>query len=404
MSVRAARRSIPHVKARRRLTAPQWTFDVCVALFVLTLGLVGTMQIGDRPDIAYIRDADAFHFTLIGLMALPLVLRRVYTVPAFLTVLVAWIVDRGLEYPDTPAALGVAIAFYTIGAELERREATLIGGISSAAVVVWTGIGAAILDSVTLVALFTTTIATLTPLLLGREMHERRKRVEELRLKVEQADREREEQARRAVLEERSRIARELHDVVAHQVTVMTLQAEGAKRVASVADPRILEALETIRVTGHSALNDMRRTLGLLRQDDQAPDTRPLPRLSDIDELIGQMRKAGVDVDVEMSGERKPLSDGAELSAYRIVQESLTNAIRHGGPGVRAKVLIDFEPDHLAVSVTDDGRGSTSAKPGNGGHGIIGMRERVAVLGGEFEAGPKAGGGYEVRATIPVDA
>lgn len=404
MSGGLARRSIPYVTPRRRLTAPQWAFDVCVALFVVILGFVGTIQIGDRPDVDFIRDADVFHFTLVSLMALPLVFRRVYTVPVFVTVLVAWIIDRGLDYPDTPAAMGVAIAFYTIGAELDRRPATLIGGVSSAAVVAWTGIGAAALESVTIVALLTTTIATVTPLLLGREMHERRRRIEELRLKIEEADRAREEQARRAVLEERSRIARELHDVVAHQVTVMTLQAEGARRIATGADPRISEALETIRVTGHSALMDMRRTLGLLRQEDQGPDTKPLPRLSDIEDLVDQMTKAGVDVDVEVNGERQPLSDGAELSAYRVVQESLTNAIRHGGPGVSAKVLIDYTPDHLAVSVTDDGRGSSSTNADNGGHGIIGMRERVAVLGGHFEAGPKVGGGYRVHATIPVDA
>ncbi len=395
-------RNISVVSPWKRLTGRQWAFDVAIALAMLALGLIGSMQIGEHADSAFTRDIDVFHYVLIALLTLPLALRRVYTVPVFIVVLLTWIVDRGLDYPDTPASAAVAIVFFTVGAELDRRGSLLVGGISAAVITGWTALGIVVLESVTASDLFTTLIATLTPLLLGREMHERRRRVEELRERAERAEREREERAKQAVLEERSRIARELHDVVAHQMTVVTLQAEGAKRVAAGSDPRVIEALETIRTAGHSALTEMRRTLGLLRRTDDTAQTVPLPRLSDIDDLISQMRAAGVEVDFEVTGERRPLSDGAELSAYRIVQESLTNAVRHGGPGVAASVAITFEPDHLEVSVSDDGRGSASGTD-NGGHGIIGMQERIAVLGGEFQAGPKAGGGFLVHATIPIE-
>ena len=395
--------NIWHVEPARRLTQRQWAFDALVVTAVLTVGVLGTVQIGDSADIGFLREQDAFHFTLVALMAVPLVFRRVYPVPVMAIVLASWVIDRGLDYPDTPAAAGVAIAFYTIGAELDRRQSLLIGGTSAFVVVGWTAVGTFYLESVTSVAVITTTISTLTPLLIGREMYERRRRVDELERRAERAEQEREERAKQAVVEERARIARELHDVVAHQMTVMTLQAEGAKRIASGSDPRIVEALETIRVAGHGALAEMRRTLGLLRPTDDHAVTEPLPRLADLEKLVTQIRDAGVPVDVDISGPERRLSDGAELSAYRIVQESLTNAIRHGGPGVTTKVSIEYGEESLDLTVSDDGRGTSANTPDNGGHGIIGMRERIAVLGGEFEAGPKTGGGYRVRATIPIE-
>lgn len=391
------------MKPANRLNSREWAFDIAVALIVLVLGLVGTIEIGDTPDNPFTREADAFHFILIGLISLPLIFRRVYPLPVMVVVLGAWIIDRGLDYPDTPGAAGVAIAFYTIGASLDRKQSLRIGGISALVVVGWTLIGAVTLESVHSFSVLTTFVATATPLLLGREMHERRERVEELRRRAERAEQDREERARQAVVEERARIARELHDVVAHQMTVMTLQAEGAIRIADDSDPRVVEALETIRVAGHRALAEMRRTVGLLRTSDDAAATEPLPRLTDLDKLISQMRDAGVPVEMDVTGNQRPLSDGAELSAYRVVQESLTNAIRHGGPDVTAKVSIDYGDDRLDVSVADDGRGSSANSTDTGGHGIIGMRERIAVLGGEFEAGPKTGGGYLVHATIPVE-
>jgi signal transduction histidine kinase len=255
------------------------------------------------------------------------------------------------------------------------------------------------------VSIATTTIATVTPFLVGREMRTRRERAEELRQRVAEAERERQESARRAVEEERARIARELHDVVAHQMTVMTIQAEGARRIAKDADPRVQEALDTIKATGHSALSEMRRVVGLLREaDDDSPELAPLPRLTDLNRLVDQVQAAGVPVELSVGGEARPLADGVELSAYRIVQESLTNAARHGGPGVTATVAVNYGDDALDVVVIDDGRGAAAAPGNGGGHGLVGMRERVAVLGGSFDAGAKPGGGYRVHASIPYQS
>src|SRR5690606_21152300 len=197
--------------------------------------------------------------------------------------------------------------------------------------------------SVTAGSIAATTIATVTPLLIGREMRTRRERAEELRRQVQNAERDRLESARRAVEEERARIARELHDVVAHQMTVMTIQAEGARRIADGADPRIRDALDTITATGHSALNEMRRAVGLLRESgDELSGLTPLPRLADLGSLVDRVRAAGVPVTLSVEGEARPLTDGVELSAYRIVQESLTNTVRHGGPGVSATVELAY--------------------------------------------------------------
>lgn len=269
----------------------------------------------------------------------------------------------------------------------------------------WTAIGALTLQSVPWIAVLTQFLVTAGPLWLGREVHERRRRIEELEERAERAEREREQRARRAVDEERARIARELHDVVAHQMTVMTIQAEGARRIATEADPRIREALDTIKATGHSALAEMRRVVGLLREKGgESPELAPLPKLADLGALVEQVRSAGVPVGLSVEGESRPLADGVELSAYRIVQESLTNAVQHGGPNVSANVAVTFRDDALDVLVVDDGRGAAAAPSNGGGHGLVGMKERVAVLGGSFEAGVKPGGGYRVHARIPYQS
>ena len=380
-----------------------WVFDALVAAGTLTIGLGGIIRLDAETAAAFSGESDALHILLIVLMTVPLALRRVFPIPVFFVVLGSWVTIRTLDYPETLASIAVAIAFYTIGAELSRGGSLRFGGITVLVLVGWTAMGVVTLESVTPAALITTLISTLTPLLLGREVGERRRRVEELQERTERAERDREEKAKQAVAEERTRIARELHDVVAHQMTVMTLQAEGARRVADGADPRVVEALETISDAGHSALAEMRKMVGLLRAPEEESETEPLPRLADVERLVEQVRAAGVSVDLEIEGEVRPLPEGTELSAYRIVQESLTNSVRHGGPDVSAKVVIDYTDDHLDVLIVDDGRGVSANDNDGVGHGIIGMRERVAVLGGELSAGPHAGGGYEVHVSIPVE-
>lgn len=395
--------SIRDVKAFENFQPRQIAFDALLAVGALTLGLVVLTQIEPQIAEVFTSQSDGFHILLMVLMTVPLVLRRVYPIPVFFVILAAWVVERARDYPDTLTWIAVVIVFYTIGAELPRPSSLRIGGITALFMLGWAVIGAIMLESISAVSLITTMIVTVTPLLLGREIHSQRRRVEELRERVERADRDREEKARRAVAEERTRIARELHDVVAHQMTVMTLQADGARRIADGSDPRVIEALETIGDAGHSALAEMRRTVALLRAPEEESDTKPLPHLGDVEQLIEAVRAAGLPVDLAIEGEVRPLAEGTELSAYRIVQESLTNSVRHGGPDVSAKVVIDYGDDQLDVLILDDGRG-VSADIGDGvGNGIIGMRERIGMLGGELSAGPHAGGGYEVHATIPIE-
>ncbi len=388
------------MKILGKLEPRQLVFDVALAALVMTLGLIGHVDIEGLRDI-YLRDSDWIHLVLIVLMSAPLALRRIYPTTVFGLVLGAWVLDRALDYPESLATTGVVIVFYTIGTELPRRRSSYIGGFSALFVMLWTTVGTIVLESVTAVSIATTTIATLTPLLVGREMRTRRERAEELQRRVEDAERERHESARRAVEEERRRIARELHDVVAHQMTVMTIQAEGARRIAKDADPRIQEALDTIKATGHSALAEMRRLVGLLREGNETAELAPLPHLSDLGTLVDQVRAAGVPVEMTIGGDARQLAEGIELSTYRIVQESLTNAVRHGGPGVTAAVTVTYGDDALDVLVVDDGRGAAAAPSNGGGNGLVGMRERVVVLGGSFQAGAKPGGGYRVHASIP---
>jgi signal transduction histidine kinase len=187
-------------------------------------------------------------------------------------------------------------------------------------------------------------------------------------------------------------------------MTVMTLQADGARRIADGSDPRVVQALETISDTGHSALSEMRRMVGLLRAPEEASETEPLPRLAEVEQLVEKVRAAGVPVDLEVEGDVRRLPDGTELSAYRIVQESLTNSVRHGGPDVTATVAIEYKEDHLNLLILDNGRGASAESSDEVGHGIVGMRERITVLGGEFSAGPRTGGGYQVHAIIPIES
>jgi signal transduction histidine kinase len=202
-----------------------------------------------------------------------------------------------------------------------------------------------------------------------------------------------------AVDEERARIARELHDVVAHSLSVMVLQARGGRRVLESAPADARDAFGSIETTGQQALAEMRRLLGLLRRNDEDLALAPQPSLRELDQLIGKVEAAGLPVQMTVEGERRDLPPGIELSAFRIVQEALTNALRHAGP-TRARVILRYRPDALEVEVVDDGEGTGEAA--GSGYGLIGMRERVAVYGGELDAGRRPEGGYALRVRLPL--
>jgi signal transduction histidine kinase len=224
------------------------------------------------------------------------------------------------------------------------------------------------------------------------------------------AERERDHLTRIAVAEERATIARELHDVVAHSLAVMIVQADGADYALRTDPESARSAIRQVASTGREALDDMRRLVGVLRGGaDQDPDGSladvPCPRrpvgLADLDALVERAESARIDVDLRTIGIRRPLPSAVELTLYRIVQEALTNVLRHAGPGTSVRLVLQYGIDSVAVTVTDNGHGKAAAF-GSGGHGLIGMRERVAVLGGWFTAGPATGGGWRVDARVPV--
>ena len=387
-----------------RITARQLAVDAALALAVLVLGLNSSIEINAITD-TFMREPDFFGFFLIAMMSVPLVLRRVFPLGVFLTVVAAWMLDRGFDYPSSLAVAGMVFAFHALGSELPPKRSLRWGAAGVVVVAGWTAVGVVFVPTVDWVNIIPMVLVTAAPLYLGREVYERRRRMELLEERAERAEGEREERARQAVAEERARIARELHDVVAHQMTVMTIQADGARRVVDAdADRRVLAALDTIVDTGKSALSEMRRVVGLLRTVESDATLTPLPRLDDLEDLVEQVRGAGIPVTVNVSGDVRALDDGLELSAYRVIQEALTNAARHGGPGVSAAVEIQYDEDGLDLEIRDDGRGAAVPDENGGGHGLVGMRERVSVLGGSFEAGPRAGGGFRVHAMLPYES
>ncbi len=210
------------------------------------------------------------------------------------------------------------------------------------------------------------------------------------------------EQAVAAVLDERTRIARELHDVIAHSVSVMVVQAGAAEQSVDDDPEFVRQALSTIRGTGTNALAEMRRVLSVFREGDDAAARAPQPGLDALPGLLDEVRSAGVEATVAVEGEVRPLPPGLDLAAYRIVQEALTNVRRHARAG-NASVLLRYTRHDVQVEVTDDGVGAGSRGEHNGGHGLVGMRERVSLYGGELETGPAPGHGFTVRARLPVE-
>jgi signal transduction histidine kinase len=217
--------------------------------------------------------------------------------------------------------------------------------------------------------------------------------------RLQLAERERDVAAREAVVEERARIARELHDAIAHNVSMMVVQAGAERRVVPPEQSSTREVLETVEQIGRGALTEMRRLVGMLRSDDAEP-LAPQPGLGDLDALVGQVREAGLPVELTVEGDPRELPVGLELSAYRIVQEALTNALKHAGDA-RASVLVRYGTDSLELEIVDDGVGGP-APVVSGGHGLVGMRERVALYGGRFEAARRATGGFTVRVALPI--
>ena len=233
----------------------------------------------------------------------------------------------------------------------------------------------------------------------GRAVRSQGSRAARLADRTVVLEREGEQRARTAVSEERARIARELHDIVAHSVSTMVVQAGAERRVLDDGQASTREVLLSIERTGRQAMGEMRRLLGMLRKDDQELALAPQPSLAHVDLLVDQIRAAGMPVELRVEGEPVPLPPGVDLSAYRIVQEALTNALKHAGPA-RAIVTVRYDKHELTLEIADSGRGAVNGN--GGGHGLVGMRERVALFGGELDAGSRAGRGFAVQARLPL--
>ena len=248
---------------------------------------------------------------------------------------------------------------------------------------------------------FWTTLILTLAWFFGSALGSRTEQTRELRERVEAAERARAIAAERATAEERARIARELHDVVAHSVSVMVVQASGVRRLLREEQHREREALLSVEQIGRQALTEMRRMLGVMRSGEDSPAAlAPQPGLQHLDRLIAQVEEAGLPVTLRVEGHRPELSPGVDLSAYRIVQEGLTNALKHA-KGAHAEVLVRYIDTSVELEIADDGPGVPG---GDGmGHGLVGMRERVALYGGTIEAGPRDGGGFVLRAQLPVE-
>ncbi len=375
--------------------------DILLGVGIFAIGAASTLgfSAAESPDT---RPPDVWAYALIGLQTLPLIWRRRFPATVLALTIVGFMVDRGLNYPGTLAAAGMAFALYTVGAQLEPKRSLLIGGVAIDVVLGWTLIGIFVYD-VPPLSLVTAAAFLGLPLLVGRESYHRQRRMVELEARAIRAEHEREQRAAEAVSNERLRISRELHDVVAHEITVMTLQAAGARRVLDDDRDKAAEAMESAEAAGHRALTEMRRLLGMLRIDDPR-NMAPQPGLASLQDLVDQMELAGLPTELIVNGDPRPLPAGLDLNVYRIIQESLTNTVKHGGPDVSARVSLTYDAGQLTAEIVDDGRGVGAWNQPEGGHGIVGMHERATLLKGSLTAGPRTGGGYRVAAKIPIPA
>ncbi|WP_018760046.1 sensor histidine kinase [Arthrobacter sp. 135MFCol5.1] len=379
------------------------TFRVDLVLMLAVLLMCGPVYLmADRP----------WHFLLSCALVVPLAWRRTRPVHAagatVLACLVLW--ATGLE--PLAGLLAVPLIIYAVAAYGPARASRtvlglgLLGGVllttrnlSSTAE---TGVLGLTISAVYTVLIWMLVLFSWT---LGDLTRVRRQQLQTLADRARRLEIEQQQERSLAAADERAHIAREMHDIVAHSLSVIITQSDGA-RYAAAADPAVAtETLATVAAAARTSLAEMRRLLGVLRHGDEST-TRPLPGLADLDELFLGFRAAGLPLDVEQLGSpRRTLPPGAELTAYRVFQESLTNVLKHAGPQARARVLVRWQPRGLQLEVHDDGRGA-SAHPAvgageGGGNGLRGMRERISLYDGSLAAGPAAGGGFQVSAFLP---
>jgi signal transduction histidine kinase len=384
--------------------------DPLVADGLLALVAAG-FSLAQLQGFASPRDRSTLNVALVLLQTLPLVFRRRAPFTVFAIAAASAAVQGSLQLRSPLFAfLALNLALYSLAAYGDHRLAVR-------AVAVWASLLTARLGYLIATTWPQVTISRLYDLVddyvllaaawtLGEGVRQRREHAVELEDRAARLEREREEKARQAATQERLRIARELHDVVAHSLSVIGVQA-GAARLVLDADPhptRAREAVAAIEATANQAMTEMRRALGILRATDgSGAALAPLPGLGQLPALLEQLRSAGLPVELTVAGAPQPVATSIDLSLYRIVQEALTNALKHAKAS-RAEVVVCYTARDITVEVTDNGPGTSPSAARSQGAGTIGMRERVALFGGELQVGPRAQGGYAVRVRLPIPA
>ena len=365
---------------------PVWRVDAVLATCFVITGLTTT----SRPEPAY-EARDGVAIALVLAATVPYLVRRAAPLVVFLASITATTALYSRDYDAGALPFVVGVGIYTVGAYRPLREVVVGAAWMLGALVVMVvddSPGFGVPEFVTSVPVYAATI------LVGWSMQSRRLRFDAL-------EREQGQASLRAAADERLRIAQELHDVVAHSLGVIAVQAGVGMHVIDNDPAEARRALEHISRTSRSSLSEIRRLLGLVRSGEGASAYAPVPGLADLPRLVEEVAGAGLPVELTVAPDAAGAPPGVELAAYRIVQEALTNSLRHAGAR-RAKVHVDAAPGRLHVVVTDDGHGRNGGR-GGGGHGLVGMRERVAVYGGSFDVGPNPGGGFRVDATLPYD-
>ncbi|NUO44636.1 MAG: sensor histidine kinase [Streptomyces sp.] len=385
---------------------PTWV-DGFWAVFLFGISVM--FEVAEQSDEG--TDAEAAIIPVILLLCLVIALRRRMPEKMLLLAIAIGVVQLLTDVSTTPGDFAFLVIVYTVAATGARwaSRLALAMGLSAACVahLRWWNHDASALANAALIVFQTVPFALAW--VLGDSVRTRRAYFAQLEERASRLEKEREAQAKVAVAAERARIARELHDVVAHNVSVMVVQADGAAYVLDAAPDQARKALETISSTGRQALAEMRRLLGVLRtgEHQEVGEYVPQPDVEQIDDLVEQCRTSGLPVDFKVEGTPRPLPSGVELTAYRIVQEALTNTRKHGGPNAGASVRLVYFDDGLGLLVEDDGKGAPHELYEDGGadgqgHGLIGMRERVGMVGGTLDAGPRPGGGFRISALLPL--
>ncbi|KOG35423.1 sensor histidine kinase [Streptomyces resistomycificus] len=385
---------------------PTWV-DSFWAVFLFGISVVGETARQEARGT----DAPAVVVPIVLLLCLVIALRRRMPEKMLLLALGLGVAQLVLDVETTAADFGFLVIVYTVAATGARwaSRLALAAGLCAAplAQLRWPSDDAGQLGNIAQMIFLMVPFALAW--VLGDSIRTRRAYFAQLEERAARLEKEREAQAKVAVAAERARIARELHDVVAHNVSVMVVQADGAAYVLDAAPDQAKKALETISSTGRQALAEMRRLLGVLRtgEHQEGGEYVPQPDVEQIEDLVEQCRGSGLPVDFKVEGTARPLPSGVELTAYRIVQEALTNTRKHGGPNAGASVRLVYFDDGLGLLVEDDGKGAPHELYEDGGadgrgHGLIGMRERVGMVGGTLDAGPRPGGGFRISALLPL--